>query len=136
MTPKVSEGWARIKVPTSFKAGPSGIAQLCDWEFRKVVGEFTDVRTREGYRHLAPTLVSLFKVASVNTADDTTGFDHVGRWWPQDSYDKSGQLAARGMSEVQRLIPRPNFKDSASKAVTFSWCVPTARLSCSEERSR
>jgi hypothetical protein len=104
MMPKVSEGWARIKIPKSFQAGPSGIAKLCDWEFRKVDPEFTDVRTREGYRHLAPTLISLFKVASIETADNKTGFDRVGRWWPQDSYDKSGQLAARGMSEVQRLI--------------------------------
>lgn len=103
-TPVVPQGWARIRIPTSFKAGPTGIAELCKWEFRTVAGGFTDVRTREGYRHRAPRLLSAYKVADADNPGDDGGFKRLARWWRQDVYDRSGSLAARGMAEVQRLF--------------------------------
>jgi hypothetical protein len=100
----VPQGWARIRIPSGFKAGASGIAELCDWEFRKVDGNVTDVRTRERYLHKTLSLLTAYKIAEAEDPKANPGFDRLARWWRQDGYDRAGDLAPRGTAEVRRLI--------------------------------
>src|SRR6266403_421817 len=76
-------GWVRVKLPAEFRVGERGLAERCGWRV-KAAGDAFFVCTNESYRKTAPRLLVATRLANYGNAGDSTAYERLARWPPQD----------------------------------------------------